>query len=137
MEPLSGKNKRLLISISIVLVALLMFFTVTGFYTKLPTPKGTSAAEASPGETVWFIRRGTIFGFASSADSFAIAQGFSPNAKIRANLDAEFEIHAFRRVLGRFGFSRFLYLLSTGFIDLAPDKPEKKQTPPSADGGRQ
>ncbi len=123
----NGKTAKILIVAgATILLAAIFFFSSTGFYTKVPEPGAGKAAGARPGETVWFLKRGTDFGFANSADGIAMNQGLSPNDRIRTTLDAEFERLIEKKILFRFGFSRALYLMTTGNIDFyTPDEPAK------------
>jgi hypothetical protein len=122
-------GKRIAIALLVVAISgFLLFQAMVGFYCKVPTWNKETLKIESPGETVMFRRRHTVFKFITSADGLAIDQGFSPNKSIREKLDAEFEVRAQSRVIARYAFSRFLYLRTTGGVDLyTPPEPEKKK----------
>ncbi len=124
----TNKSKHLVATIAaVVLLAIASFFNLTGFYLKAPRWDAETLVQKYPGETLWYFRRGTNFGFINSSDNIAITAGFSPNAEIRAKLDAEFDRHASGRILARFAFSRALYLQSTDTTDwYTPPELEKK-----------
>lgn len=113
------KKKRIAFAgLAAVVFAFLLFQAMVGFYCKVPTWDTETREMTSPGETVMFRRRHTVFGFLTTADGLAIDQGFSPSKAIRAKLDAEFEVRASDRVIARYGFSRLIYLATTGGVDL-------------------
>jgi hypothetical protein len=105
-------------SAAAVIFAFLLFQAMVGFYCKVPAWDRDTLEQTSSGETVMFRRRHTVFGFLTTADGLAIDQGFSPSAAIRDKLDAEFEVRATGRVIARYGFSRLIYLATTGGVDL-------------------
>jgi hypothetical protein len=118
MKSSGGKSKALIIIGAAIFLAIVFFFSSTGFYCKVPV------AGTSKGESIWFLKRGTDFGFVNSADGIAMNLGFSPNDRIRTNLDAEFERLVRDKIILRFGFSRALYLMTTDNIDFySPEEP--------------
>jgi hypothetical protein len=128
MAKAKALKKALLATIIILAVLPLGFFTLTGFYCKVPVWETGKDQPVQPGETVWYLRRGSDFGFVNSADGIAMSSGFSPNNDIRQNLDAEFERLEGKKVIARFGFSRAIYLKTTENADFSTP-PETKKAP--------
>jgi hypothetical protein len=120
------KGARSVLAFAGFLLGLLviLFFTTTGFYCVVPS------AGSPGGSTYFFVRRATPYRFIESADAIAKRQGLIPSALTRAELDGEFRRFTAGKILARFGFSRSLYLRSTGNIDFySPPKPRATSAP--------
>lgn len=128
MRKLSTRTNVIIGTVTAILALMLLFYSSVGFYCKVPTwdTESKPPVLTFPGETVAFRRRATPLGFINSADGIAIEQGFSPNKAIRESLDTRFDEIVRGRTYGAFGFSRFLYLMTTDNVDLyTPPELEK------------
>jgi hypothetical protein len=106
-------GKRALIIVVAILVLIAGGASTTGIFVVNPIPT------VPEGETVWYYRRGTGLPFVSSADGLNVAQGAGVTQDSRASMNAKIARLIGAKVISKLGYSRALYLYSTGNKDFS------------------
>jgi len=120
-------GKKALIILAAALALALGALSMTGLYVVNPIPT------VPEGETVWYYRRGTGLPFISSADGLNVARGQGITLESRSSMNANVARIIGKRVIGKFGYSPSLYLMTTGNKDFtALGAPAKAPAAPTA-----
>lgn len=118
-----GKKTLIIVAVAMVLV-LSAFYSTTGFYVVTPFPG------LPGGETIYYNRRGSGLPFVASADSLNIKHDNGVSEGNTMLMNSQIAALIEKRVILKLGYSKSLYMFSTGNKDftkpqapLAPAKP--------------
>jgi hypothetical protein len=117
-----GGKKVLFIIIAAILLALGALST-TGFFVVNPIPT------VPEGETIWYYRRGTGLPFVSSADSLTVKAGKTVSSEERSAMNARVAGIIGKKVISKLGYSKQMYLFSTGNKDFSAIGAPQKAAP--------